>query len=283
MNQLEKGLFIKLFNRDGFVLDFSTPNFDGFTMASIGVALCNKYHLSKGKSLIAFINSASDEDAYKLLADLMIYYEEQYHLFNEETSDVELLFGDYCSSRGMYRELYLQCKDVLKRYEGADANSVVGLEIKEKINSSYISQQIKSMLSIQNENPTDAIGKAKELVESVCKTILICKGETIEKNIEFNPLVNKTISVLKLMPKDILDTHPVADNLKHILGQLKGISAEIAPIRNAFGSGHGKDASFKGLEARHARLLVGCSITLVDFLWSSYKVAESDYPSDVLF
>lgn len=46
-----------------------------------------------------------------------------------------------------------------------------------------------------------------------------------------------------------------------------------------FGSGHGKSASYVGLEERHAKLAVGCSITFVDFIWSTYesrKRASSD-------
>lgn len=37
---------------------------------------------------------------------------------------------------------------------------------KEKFNSLYISSQIDEMLKLQDTNPTDTIGKSKELVES---------------------------------------------------------------------------------------------------------------------
>ena len=46
---------------------------------------------------------------------------------------------------------------------------------------------------------------------------------------------------------------------------------KLAEIRNPFGNGHGKSASFKGLEERHAKLAVGSSITFVDFVWSTYE------------
>lgn len=36
----EEGTFLMLFNRDGYVLNFSTNDFDVFTMNSIGEALC---------------------------------------------------------------------------------------------------------------------------------------------------------------------------------------------------------------------------------------------------
>ena len=49
LSGIERGVFIKLFNRGGYVLDFSTSDFDTFTLESVGVALCEKYHLSKGR------------------------------------------------------------------------------------------------------------------------------------------------------------------------------------------------------------------------------------------
>ena len=35
-----------------------------------------------------------------------------------------------------------------------------------------MSEQIELMLKMKNTNPTEAIGKAKELLESCCKSIL---------------------------------------------------------------------------------------------------------------
>ena len=52
---IEKRFFNDLFNRNGYVLDFSTNDFDNFTLDSIGLALCETYNLSKGKSLNKFI------------------------------------------------------------------------------------------------------------------------------------------------------------------------------------------------------------------------------------
>jgi hypothetical protein len=40
----------------------------------------------------------------------------------------------------------------------------------------------------------------------------------------------------------------------------------IGELRNQYGSGHGKKASFKGLTARHAKLSVGAASTLAIFL-----------------
>ena len=47
LNGIEKGAFHKLFNRGGYVLDFSTNEFDVFTAESIGVPLCENIRCPK--------------------------------------------------------------------------------------------------------------------------------------------------------------------------------------------------------------------------------------------
>ena len=71
------------------------------------------------------------------------------------------------------------------------------------------------------------------------------------------------------------NTDPVSENIKAVLGNLRGISTKLAEIRNPYGSGHGKSASFTGVETRHAKLAVGCSITFVTFLWDTYEGGAS--------
>ena len=71
MRFAEKELFFKLFNKSGYVMDFSTAKFNSFTFNSIGIGLCEKYGLSKGRSLEAFCNEAQSEEVFKLLSDLM--------------------------------------------------------------------------------------------------------------------------------------------------------------------------------------------------------------------
>ena len=75
ISDIEIGTIINFLNEGGFVLDFSTADFDAFTYKSIGIPLCETYRRSKGKSLIAYISEAKYEDKIKLLSDLIRYYE----------------------------------------------------------------------------------------------------------------------------------------------------------------------------------------------------------------
>lgn len=127
------------------------------------------------------------------------------------------------------------------------------------------------MLQMQVSNPTNAIGMAKELIESCCKTILDEKGITYSKNDDVPQLADKTLSALNLLPSGVQSTDRGADAIKAILGNLRAIPSKLAELRNPFVSGHGKSASFQGLEVRHAKLAVGSSITFVDFVWNTYE------------
>lgn len=268
--KIEIGAFLRLFNRGGYVLDFSTNDFDIFTMDSVGVALCCKYNMSKGKSLTAYIDEASADDATKLLKDLLTYYEENYEWEYTENTD-EDTYG-YYQYNVEYARLYKKCRAYMDRVLNiATPLAPNAAELQEKFSSEYLSKQIDLMLKMQVENPTDAIGKAKELIESCCKTILDNKNVSWDKNWDMSKLTGETLNLLNLTPKAISDTDPVSENIKAVLGNLRGITTKLAEIRNPYGSGHGKSASFTGLEVRHAKLAVGCSITFVTFLWDTYE------------
>lgn len=272
ISKKDEGAFLMLFNRDGYVLDFSTNEFDVFTTDSIGVALCATYRMSKGKSLVVYLNGASDEDRTKLLVDLFAYYEENMEYeFNENYED-DSWWGNSSRYKEQYAKLYRKCKAIINELNGT--SSVIqntADDLKEKFSSEYLSQQIDLMVSLQKTSPTDAIGKSKELIESCCKTILDEMSIPWSKNDDLPQLANKVLDALNLLPASVQPTDPGTDAIKAVLGNLRAIPSKLAELRNPFGTGHGKSASFVGLEERHAKLAVGSSITFVDFVWSTYE------------
>ena len=278
LSKIEVGTFLKLFNRGGYVLDFSTNDFDVFTLSSIGVALCEKYKMSKGKSLTAYLNEGAGGDVITLLKDLLAYYEENYEKeFSKTTEDNDDEFFSYKTYSIEYARLYKKCREYMDRVLNISTPLAANAaELQQKFSSDYLAKQIELMLKMQTENPTDAIGKAKELIESCCKTILDNKGVKWDKNWDVGKLSSEALSLLSLTPKSIPDTDPVSENIKAVLGNLRGISTKLAEIRNPYGSGHGKSATFSGLETRHAKLAVGCSITFVPFLWDPYEGGSSN-------
>lgn len=269
----EEGTFLMLFNRNGYVLNFSTNDFDVFTTNSIGEALCAKYRVSKGKSLTAYLNSASDENRVKLLSDLFHHYEDTMEYeYNKDFEDDHYWGSSVSRYNERYAKLYQKCKTIMDRLEGGSSAIAKAADaLKDKFSSEYMSQQIDLMVSMQSTNPTNAIGMAKELIESCCKTILDELGIEWSKTDDVPQLTNKAMGVLNLLPDNIQETDQGAGAIKAVLGNLRAIPTKLTEIRNPFGSGHGKSAAFQGLEERHAKLAVGSSITFVDFIWSTFE------------
>ncbi|HOD99749.1 MAG TPA: abortive infection family protein [Kiritimatiellia bacterium] len=258
LTNIEKGAFLRLFNDGGYVLDFSTNDFDNFTLDSVGVALCHHYGLSKGKSLTAYANEAEASKVVKLFTDLLAHFEIHCTSRCERDEDIA--------------KLYARCRAIIDRFSNV-AVPLAGSAhtVAKKFSSDYMSAQIKLMLEMTTQNPTEAIGKAKEFAESCCRTILEAHSVSIDKIWDMGKLVGETVKLLCLTPQDIPDTSKEAAAIRRLLGNLREIVSNMATIRNSYGSGHGKSANYRGLEKRHAQLAVGSSITLVQFLWDSHE------------
>lgn len=278
ITKTEEGAFLMLFNRGGYVLNFTTNEFDVFTTNSIGEPLCEKYNLSKGKSLVAYLNSASDDNRFKLLSDLFHYYEANMEYEYNPSYKDDLSWGNNSSTYDEhYAKIYMRCKAIMDRLTGnSSVIAKTANELKDKFSSAYLSQQIELMISMQSTNPTYAIGLAKELIESCCKTILDEMGISWNKSDDVPQLTSKALNALNLLPANIQATDQGADAIKAVLGNLRAIPTKLAELRNPFGGGHGKSASFQGLEERHAKLAVGSSITFVDFVWSTFVKQQRD-------
>jgi len=138
----------------------------------------------------------------------------------------------------------------------------------------YVSQQITRMEAAVLNDPSLAIGTAKELIETCCKTILSERGITPGSSDDLPKLVKLTVKELKLTPSDIPDEAKAVDTIRRLLSNLATITNGIAELRNKYGTGHGKAASSKGLSPRHAKLAVGAASTLAVFLVETHREAN---------
>jgi hypothetical protein len=135
----------------------------------------------------------------------------------------------------------------------------------------YIAQQITRMEAAVLNDPTLAIGTAKELVETCCKTILEARNIEFGRSADLPELIKSTVKVLELAPENIPDSKKAADTIKRLLNNLATITQGIAELRNQYGTGHGKAAGSKGLGSRHAKLAVGAASTLAVFLAKTHN------------
>lgn len=148
-------------------------------------------------------------------------------------------------------------------------------KLSENFNSEYINNQLENMLNSAKDNPSESIGKSKELLESCFKTILKTEDIEYDKNWSMNQLTRTTYEHLKLTPEDVEDSKRANDTIRKILGNLSAISSGIAELRNAYGTGHGKHSKFKGLTERHAKLAIGVSTVATRFIWETYQEKNS--------
>lgn len=265
------GNLVRLFDRGGYILDFSDASFDAFTASAVGIPIKAKYGLSKTRSLQEYLQDATETNATKLMLDLFEYYESKYQC--EYLDEDEL---DDCLRPMRWRTdmkpLYLRCKEAVNREKtsGAALDASANF-IKKEFSSESMNEQIDLLMKMRTEHPTDAIGKSKEILESCCKTILTNQGINIPDDWDAPKLSKETAKLLKVSISDIDAGGPEGKIVKQILGSLQGLATGVIEFRNAYGDGHGHDANFRPLPVRHAKLAVGSCLTLVEYYWETYE------------
>ncbi|MGF7230596.1 abortive infection family protein [Arachidicoccus sp.] len=146
---------------------------------------------------------------------------------------------------------------------GGDLLHAKSDEIKKHFNTDYVNSKIKIMTQALNSDTDLAIGTAKELLETTCKSILKQKKVIIDSNWTLPQLLKETTNVLDFSPKDAADPHKAEKAIRQILGGIGSIVHGVSELRNSYGTGHGKDADFKGLETKYAKLIVGITSEVV--------------------
>ncbi len=113
------------------------------------------------------------------------------------------------------------------------------------------------------DDPEQAIGSAKELIESILKAVLKIEGEHAGEDIP--TLLRRAQRELDLDPRTVGDDAPGKDTIRRTLSNLGQIVVGVAEVRNLYGTGHGRHRS-RELEIAHARLIVNAAVTLATFL-----------------
>lgn len=246
MEKVEIGRFLRLFNRGGYVLDFSTSSFDAFTMDSVGVALCQKYKLSKGGSLTAFCGEARTEDVDKLLLDLFEYYES---LCIDRPGEDE------------YRSVYERCKQVFERERTAVQIETPAIVF---VNRDYIKDiSTRAIRDVENRNYDSAITKSRTLLEEVFCYVIEKKG--------VEPSQKGDIKKLYGQVKELYNMHADAGmdkRINELLSGLEKIIDAIAEMRNKSSDAHGVGQKRISISEHHARLFVNSAMTMADFILS---------------
>jgi hypothetical protein len=142
----------------------------------------------------------------------------------------------------------------------------------------HLAEQIHRIERSIDSDPALAIGSAKELIETCCKTILAERGKPVSGTPDIPTLTKHTLRELKLVPEGVHEATRGVDVLRRLLQSLGTIGNNLAELRGLYGTGHGKHGEFEGLLPHHARLAVGCAATLVTFLFDAHKTSPGGTP-----
>lgn len=140
----------------------------------------------------------------------------------------------------------------------------------EELDLVELPSEVQRLYELCETRPKDAIGAAKDFVESACKTILHLAGEDVT-GMDIPALKKATLNHLNLVPNDVDDGKKGAGAIRDCLRQVSEIPVSLAQLRNLYGSGHGRHGSWVGLSPRHARLAVGAAATFVAFVAETYE------------
>ncbi|MDZ4352728.1 MAG: abortive infection family protein [Arthrobacter sp.] len=252
LSPAEKATIKTAFNKQGYVLDFSDASFARFTVDSIGYDIKSMYGLSKGASLDAYIAETETANAVRLTNDLLDYYEGT----------------NLANSHPIPANVVEKLRQIIQKYTAEfSVTRTQALSVRDSFEDSYTEKQINQMLSSIESNPADSIGKAKELLETCLKSILLERGVFSSKELarlDLPELIKATRAALSVSSEH--------QEVKQIIGGLSGIASGIAQLRNTKGSGHGRPLkAFSEPTSVEARLAVDSCVTLVHFFWSIHK------------
>jgi hypothetical protein len=131
------------------------------------------------------------------------------------------------------------------------------------------------LLGACESDPDHAVGQAKNLVESVCKTILEARtGTPAPSDLDLEQLVKRVRDRLAILPESVDASEKGAEHLRALLGQLGAVVHRLGALRNLYGDGHGKPASSRGLDSRHARLAAYAAVGLATFLFETHLAQQ---------
>jgi hypothetical protein len=242
----------------GYVLKFSDRTFSEFVHEAVDIEIhSDEYSIhgsSKAKKLRAFWEVESDYLVGRLLNALIGYAQDAARESTEEA-----------------KKLAERAREIASRLL-AGGPSLDDLKQKARsLDANHLAEQIRRMEDSVEIDPSLAIGTAKELIETCCKTILSERGQEISGTPDIPTLTKATLKELNLVPEGVPNAARGADVIKRLLSNLSTVGHGLAELRGLYGTGHGQHGSTTGLTTRHAKLAVGAASTLAVFLFETHE------------
>jgi hypothetical protein len=174
---------------------------------------------------------------------------------------------DYAEKQPMYEP----CKAIAQRLMSGTVSLDELKQTAVAFDARHLADQIRRIEQSIDTDPALAIGTAKELIETCCKTILAERGKPVRGTPDLSTLTKVTLKELNLVPEGVSEAARGSDVVRRILQNLGAIGNGLAELRGLYGTGHGREGRAAGLKPRHAKLAVGAAATLVNFLFETHR------------
>lgn len=173
--------------------------------------------------------------------------------------------------------LLSDARAIVRRLGGAASSTVPLKTVADKFDLKHLRGQIDRMEAAVEKGDTDlAIGTAKEVIETTCKTLLAEHEITFGSTDDIPTLTKRTLKVLALVPEDVPEAARGADVIRRLLNNLGSLGNSLAELRGLYGTGHGKHGKARGLDRRHARLAIGVAAAFCLFVWETNESRRLD-------
>lgn len=257
LTDAEKGAFLKLFNRGGYVLDFSNDTFDAFTRKHVGISLLEKYRKSKGKSLELFCYESSEEDSTRLFLALFEHYE-----LNCKDKPGEEQFATE----------YKRCKAILEKKASLVFTETPAIDACAQGRIKELRQ--RAFESYKNGDFESVVTKSRTLLERTFCYAISQRGATPTEKGEIQALYKQVRSLYNMHTDDGID-----QRVKKLLSGLNTVLDAIAELRNKNSDSHATRS--KGIiKGHHALLCLNAAITMAEFILSIERNYAEKHPAD---
>jgi hypothetical protein len=253
VTDLEEFLEMNVPGRIGYVLDFSKAQYADFIRRACSVEVLTERYAVRGdsmaKRLRTFWDIESDAAVALLLSELITYASRNTANWTERR-----------------HQLAERCRAIVARLTGSSVNLDSLIQQIDLRNATQLRMTIERMQSTIDSDPSLAIGSAKELIESCCRTVLKERGIDLKHYVHMHELVDQALRAVPLVPRDIERMRKGEESVQRIAESLASLAHGLTDLRNGYGTGHGRDAHAKPLTARHARLAVSAAAAMVTFM-----------------
>jgi len=255
----EKRDFENLFGMStGYVLTFTNRGLSDFVSWSVDrdieAGIYTAGGNSKANRLREFWKVEDDAVVGKLLTDLL-----------------EFIDSDGDRFGGIEPRLLSRCAAAASRISAGQPDLRPLKEVAAKLDASYVRAQVRRVEAAIQSDPALAVGTAKELVETVCTTILREREKLPRGVLDVGDLTKMVLAELDLSPKLTGDDGTGAEYTRRLLRNVAAIPNLLAELRNLHGTGHGKDAKSVEIHRRHAEFAANCAGAFCRFVVDAHR------------